>query len=601
MSMSGLTQESGVPPAEISWSNRLLQYLVLTVVFLLLGWLLFSSTGRDDAYITYWPAHTLSQYAEILNYNGDRVEQSSSMLHVLILAALSKVTGLGVAKLGGGLTILFGLLTLYALHHLASKIESPAAFPAALLTATSAFFVYWAFGGLETTLVPLIAIILILSWSGLLNRSRLHIRSLCISLVASLLFVLTRPEMPLVLIAMLLGFLLIVMIRKITGAPKSSVEENGLLTRLSILLFAVVVVCCLVFLFRILYFGRWFPQPVYAKSAGLSWDVLNQGMTYLGSSLFSNVSMTVVTVLTICGLLAAAWKQIRSYPIAPAAVLSLLFVLVYICFIILSGGDWMEGGRFTAHLIPPAVFFLALGVCTIVKSRRLLFLLFSLLVSVQVKTVVDFAVSESTGVPAWAGLKINGTFAREYNREGYSWLERTNRIHMRDIPSVYYLDLIVDKLSEYKNDTVVLMGGQMGMIAYYVTKWNFRDIRIIDRYGLTDRTFTDCAALGKVYKTPLGIALNPRSYTQLLEGVRNECGIERPDIVFDIFRFPKELNTMGKIGYKLYYVQHGFISSGSEFFPGAEVTSNQFIAVRADLADALEDFEPVRINFDKLQ
>ncbi|HNL92071.1 MAG TPA: hypothetical protein PKH01_04140, partial [Pseudomonadales bacterium] len=60
-----------------------------TVLLLLLGgFFLGFSGGVDDAHITYWAAESLVRNGEILNYNLDRVEQSSSLLQVLVLGLL---------------------------------------------------------------------------------------------------------------------------------------------------------------------------------------------------------------------------------------------------------------------------------------------------------------------------------------------------------------------------------------------------------------------------------------------------------------------------------------------------------------------------------
>ena len=58
------------------------------LALVLAGLLLFPSAGQDDTHITCWPAYTLSHFGQILNYNGQRVEQSSSLLQVLLLAVL---------------------------------------------------------------------------------------------------------------------------------------------------------------------------------------------------------------------------------------------------------------------------------------------------------------------------------------------------------------------------------------------------------------------------------------------------------------------------------------------------------------------------------
>ena len=38
----------------------------------LLGLVLYGSTGHDDSHLTYWSAHALARFGEIVNYNGER-------------------------------------------------------------------------------------------------------------------------------------------------------------------------------------------------------------------------------------------------------------------------------------------------------------------------------------------------------------------------------------------------------------------------------------------------------------------------------------------------------------------------------------------------
>ena len=72
---------------------------------------LFPSAGRDDAYITYWAAHTLREFGEIANINGAHIEQSTSLLHVLVLGVLSFVTKLSVPEIGPPMSVVFGIVT----------------------------------------------------------------------------------------------------------------------------------------------------------------------------------------------------------------------------------------------------------------------------------------------------------------------------------------------------------------------------------------------------------------------------------------------------------------------------------------------------------
>ena len=148
-------------------------YLGPPTILLLIG-LLFSSTGRDDAHITYWSAYSLSRFGEILNYNGDRVEQSSSLLQVLLLSLIGLLSGAKMVSIGKISSIVFGIASLIAIYRLALKIDSRTAFPTAVLTGTSVYFIYWSYGGLESTLVAFTVLCLIMEYADYLNAPTRH-------------------------------------------------------------------------------------------------------------------------------------------------------------------------------------------------------------------------------------------------------------------------------------------------------------------------------------------------------------------------------------------------------------------------------------------
>ena len=55
---------------------------VAVALHLGLGFVLYSSSGPDDVHITYAAAANLLRHGAITNYNGDPIEQSSSVAHV---------------------------------------------------------------------------------------------------------------------------------------------------------------------------------------------------------------------------------------------------------------------------------------------------------------------------------------------------------------------------------------------------------------------------------------------------------------------------------------------------------------------------------------
>ena len=111
---------------------QLARYDLPSGILLFIGIALFPSAGRDDSHITYWSAYALSNFGEILNYNGDRIEQSSSLLHVLLLAAVHLVSRVDLVVLGRVLSVLCAIATLAAVKRLGQRMSSAAGFTAAL-------------------------------------------------------------------------------------------------------------------------------------------------------------------------------------------------------------------------------------------------------------------------------------------------------------------------------------------------------------------------------------------------------------------------------------------------------------------------------------
>ena len=137
---------------------KLLPILILLAISITL----YPSAGRDDAYITYWAAHALADFGEIVNYNGDRIEQSSSLLHVLLLATATKLTTVDVPTLGPILSMLAAVATLIYTRRLATLfVGGLLPILASTLVATSTYFSYWATGGMETSLAALVYTVLV--------------------------------------------------------------------------------------------------------------------------------------------------------------------------------------------------------------------------------------------------------------------------------------------------------------------------------------------------------------------------------------------------------------------------------------------------------
>ena len=108
------------------WRRPLLFLAPLLLV--LIGGTLFPSAGRDDAHIGYWVADGLAKFGRIINYNGEPIEQSSTLLHALVLAGAHRLLGgsVDMVLLGRLSAIIFGVLAVVAAQRLAARIQPPA-------------------------------------------------------------------------------------------------------------------------------------------------------------------------------------------------------------------------------------------------------------------------------------------------------------------------------------------------------------------------------------------------------------------------------------------------------------------------------------------
>ena len=93
------------------------------LLFLIVGLVLFPSAGRDDSYITFWPAETLAERGSIENYNGAAVEQSSSLAFVALIAAVVRTTGLPVVVAAWLLGITAGLAAIALCRALGERVR----------------------------------------------------------------------------------------------------------------------------------------------------------------------------------------------------------------------------------------------------------------------------------------------------------------------------------------------------------------------------------------------------------------------------------------------------------------------------------------------
>lgn len=555
---------TAAPPREDAGPARLAAW-VGAAGFLALGALLFPSAGRDDVHIAYWSAWTLEHFGALLNYSGEPLEQGSSVLHVVLLALLATLSGVGVEHLGTPLSALFGALAAVQAARL-GRVLDPRAGPAAGLLAISATpLLYWSFGALEASFVAFLV-------AGLVQAMVTDLaaavpRRPYASMAWAALYVAARPE----------G--IFVMAAFVSAAAVLQGRDRQALRRLAPVAAATLAAFAALAAWRWLTFEALFPQPVAAKIDAHVGTKLAAGLRYYLRALVDFPAFAALATLAAAPLLRGAARGDFS---ARGPWLAAAFLAALGAFVLTSGGDWMEGSRF---LVPAVPLVAALGARALqdLPGRAGGAILAVLLVAC-VAQAVSFAARRSTSVPLpYAGRTLDWARAQGVALERYALFELLNRVHLRDAIFIPHLESVVDALLRTQ-PIVTVMSAQGGMVPFYVYRSRFGRLRFVDAGGLTSRDLERCGVLSR---NPLtrgagGISLSDTFYLQHMDAFRTECGIEFPDVYFNVdYRRDQLAAALEATGrYRVVHVQSGDLCVPGVPCPPA-VNGNMVLAVRA--------------------
>jgi len=487
-----------------------------------IGLLFFTSSGRDDAHITYWAAHALANHAEIVNYNGQRLEQSSSLLHVLLLAAFSKITPFSLPAISRILSMGCAVALAPMSYMLAEDADPGRGLAAAWLTATTV--AYWSVSGMETTLAAASAVAMVLMVSRLI-RAPWRVGAFIGGLCAMGAYLLARPESILVLTCALLIMLGTLLVRQLFAIEDAAGFVKHYTRRVFVVLILVFMLTGLLMGFRRTYFGEWFPHPVLAKSDG---PVIAGGLKYFVQvaldsceSAFWLLGAVGSVVLVYFGLSRGTFQRTRVFVAS--------YLLAQLAFTVASGGDWMEGGRFLVAAVPFAAVVTVVVLGHLVQPPYYRAVLAGL-VALQILASAQICRFHSIGQPLWAGVPFDGT--KEPFR-AFSWWEAANRENRRDMPVVSHLIQWVARTHDHTREPVTVMGQNMGLIAYYVSLSEFGRVHFLDMHALTTADFLQCPTTANRPRSPSGLALSYERYFDLAPEIQKRCDRGNPDIIFD--------------------------------------------------------------------
>jgi hypothetical protein len=567
-----------------------------TALGLALAILLWGQGGQDDKYISYWPARTLAEHGEIVNYNGLRLEQSSSLSLVVMLAAVYRATPLSMPAAGYGLSLAGAALAALLAARIARRmgLRSRTGVVAAALTAPC--FGYWATSGMET---PWLAAAALWFVDELTAPDAPRRRAPWLRLaLAALLLAGVRPEAPL-----LLGGLCLVWLALAARAGRPLLPE----ARRAGVGFAAIAA---VFAFRKLYFDAWWPHPASVKAGGFD---LAEGAVYLWdvgleAGAFPLLLFGAGALLVASRLAARREGGVAARREEDLAALVAALGLGQLAFVVASGGDWMAGARFLAPVVPALVLvgFVALEALAPAEPlRRRLVAVYcasNLLFAVQLLHRGVSVGHPIDGQPLWT---LRGAIEPVEARIGPSSpiarVELMNRIHRRDAVVITELLEVADALVRHvPGRHINAMTGQAGMMAYHLAARHPGRFNLLDLWSLTDRQLMDCFPPGAVERTRWGTLIGTyRPFAEHAE-ITARCGLPLPDLFFNADVEPHLPKLFAQLGYEIVYQQVGHLGRAQDGFFASWYPADGFIAVKRELARAagLRRKPPWRWNLD---
>jgi arylsulfatase A-like enzyme len=539
--------------------------LLLAILLLLAQcFFLYGDTGRDDAFFTYWPAQTLAEQGKILNYNGERVEQSSTLLHTVLLAATHKITPfMAIPTLSWMLSLAAGIITLIVTAMVLR--QRGISLYGTLILATAPSLVFWSSSGMETlSSTALLTMILLLFLQERLTRQQ----HLWLALATSL-AVINRPETFLVLGSFcLLAWPLKCILQWFSGIKTYS--NSPWLT----LLLTTFLAAGLVSIWRHYYFDAWFPQPVTAKSSHDYITNILKGINYIVHA-GQSVTTQYITAAGIFSWFAALlyWKHPHRLPVIIAGSLA----LAQLAFIIATGGDWMDATRFLLPVLPALLLCLLFFLAPWKKFGTVICLC---LLSVALYDSWTFARTKSTGLTTFENTAAIERHLPDSRQTGhYSAAELHTKDALRDIPQLEHLNEVVSRFTAYP-EKLNIASIQMGFIPYHLSK-NFPGrLHFLDLRALSTRDFSDCALLDTFPRTENGIKISYDEFFSLLPMLQRQCGIAKPDILYDLGYGMRE-NVLKENGYIITYREKRHVAGD---FSTRSIGSELFVAVRRELA-----------------
>lgn len=315
----------------------------LTVAYLAAS-LVSPFTYIDDAYISFRYAENLANGEGLVFNSGERVEGYSTTLFVLLLSALSRLTG--YTPTGG---LIFGLLfqaatvamlLIFLWRFSSEKVGSPLSIMALLFVLLHPTGLGYAESGMETSLASFLVLALAYAMAAAEQGDRPG-RAAATAGVLTVLLALTRPEMIVLAAPAAFGLLLL--------------KKPGRRQRLIAYLLPAVAGYGAFLLWRRWYFGDWQPNTYYAKAAGAGLGLIRPGLIYLWS--YTNLTLLPYVLAPVVAIAVYFREKMPGWWWMMLAMSAL-----HTASVVLVGGDHFPLSRFFVPITPLLLLLLVQGV-----------------------------------------------------------------------------------------------------------------------------------------------------------------------------------------------------------------------------------------------
>lgn len=330
---------------------RRVEIIIVIILCLLFPLHAFHHSGytEEDAFISFQYARNLASGNGLVFNPGEKVEGYTNFLWTVLMSLAFPIEwDINLwAKFIGGLAALATALLLCITRLRPAGEPAWIGYLAGLYLITSAGYVLWSVGGLETALFCLLVTAPCLMITTLPRTSRFTV---CAGIILGL-AALTRPE-GLLVAATLAGSLLI--------CPVSFRKK---ITCLAALLIPVLIMVIPHFVWRLNYYGYLLPNTFYAKVGGGSHQIF-RGLIYV------NLWAEELLYIPVAGLLwtllhpRSGWRRLTIALVAA----------VYLLYVVMVGGDWMRAGRFIVPVMPLAglaVFWMVSDLLQVKRFRSI--------------------------------------------------------------------------------------------------------------------------------------------------------------------------------------------------------------------------------------